>query len=526
MRLPILIVCVPLFAPSSAVEAQALTPSGSEFQVNSFTANMQNLAAISSDADGDFVVVWSRQSDGSDYGIFGQRWSSSGTRLAAEFQVNASTETTQTRARIAAEADGSFVVAWFSFLQDGDTGGIFARRFAADGTPQGIDFQANSYTPSYQNLPAVAADADGDFVIAWSSEGQDGDQNGIFARRFNSVGVAQAVEFQVNSHTAGNQDFAAVSSAAAGSFVISWSSYGQDGDNYGVFARRFDSGGSPQATEFQVNAFTALSQFRSAIAHDDAGQFVIVWTSFEQDGSQPGVFARRFGSTGQATGTEFQVNSFTGNDQQRPSVAFDSAGDFAVVWQGYGVSGVDEIFARAFDSAGAPKGADFQVNSTGAGLQIYPAVASTGSFVVVWTSAGQDGPSGQDGSYGGIFARRLQASVLPVLDLDGNGSLGALTDGLLFLRHLFGFSGSTLSGGAVGGGCTRCDGASIAAYIVGRGLTLDIDGDLALQPLTDGLLVLRYLFGFSGTALTTGATSSSCSRCDAAAIVPYLQTLD
>jgi hypothetical protein len=153
-------------------------------------------------------------------------------------------------------------------------------------------------------------------------------------------------------------------------------------------------------------------------------------------------------------------------------------------------------------------------------------VASTGSFVVAWVSAGTDGPSGQDGSYGGIFARRLAPSALPTLDLDGNGTLGPLTDGLLFLRHLFGFSGATLTNGATGAGCTRCDGAAIASYVAGQGLTLDIDDDLALQPLTDGLLVLRYLFGFSGTPLTTGATSSGCNRCDAGTVVPYLQTLD
>ena len=68
--------------------------------------------------------------------------------------------------------------------------------------------------------------------------------------------------------------------------------------------------------------------------------------------------------------------------------------------------------------------------------------------------------------------------------------------------------------------------ASITAHVAGHGFALDIDGDDALLPLSDGLLVLRYLFGFSGTTLTTGAVGAGCTRCDAAAIVPYLQTLD
>ena len=77
-----------------------------------------------------------------------------------------------------------------------------------------------------------------------------------------------------------------------------------------------------------------------------------------------------------------------------------------------------------------------------------------------------------------------------------------LTDGLLVLRARFGFSGSSLTLGAVGENCMRCDSATILSYLIGLGLTLDIDDDGTLQPLTDGLLILRFLFGFGGTTLT------------------------
>ena len=55
---------------------------------------------------------------------------------------------------------------------------------------------------------------------------------------------------------------------------------------------------------------------------------------------------------------------------------------------------------------------------------------------------------------------------------------------------------------------------------------VDIDGDGLYLPLTDGLLLLRFSFGFSGaTTLITGAVSGSCTRCDAPSITAYLQTL-
>ena len=101
-----------------------------------------------------------------------------------------------------------------------------------------------------------------------------------------------------------------------------------------------------------------------------------------------------------------------------------------------------------------------------------------------------------------------------------------MTDGLLLLRYLFGFTGTTLTGGAVGGGCDRCDAASIHPYISSLLGALDVDADGAVAPLTDGLLILRFLFGFTGTTLTSGAVGNDCERCDAGDIATYIQGLE
>ena len=55
--------------------------------------------------------------------------------------------------------------------------------------------------PTTSTTPSVAVDADGDFVVAWTSAGQDGTAYGVFAARFNSAGAPQGAEFQVNTYT-------------------------------------------------------------------------------------------------------------------------------------------------------------------------------------------------------------------------------------------------------------------------------------------------------------------------------------
>jgi hypothetical protein len=84
---------------------------------------------------------------------------------------------------------------------------------------------------------------------------------------------------------------------ADGDFVITWHSEHQDGSADATLARRYNAIGEPQGDEFLVNTFTTQSQFASAAAMDADGDFIITWTSITQDGSTDGIYAQRFGST-------------------------------------------------------------------------------------------------------------------------------------------------------------------------------------------------------------------------------------
>ena len=110
------------------------------------------------------------------------------------------------------------------------------------------------------------------------------------------------------------------------------------------------------------------------------------------------------------------------------------------------------------------------------------------------------------------------------LDIDSDGQTGALTDGLLILRHLFGFSGTTLTDGAVALGASRSSPETVREFLLTNATELDVDGDSETDALTDGLLILRYLFGFRGDTLISAALSGSASRSEASDIESYLSS--
>src|SRR6185503_20432602 len=102
------------------------------------------------------------------------------------------------RPAVAADAAGNFVVVWASYLEDGSLYGVFGQRYAGAGTALGSEFRVNTYTTGAQTFPSVAADAAGNFVVVWHSNGQDGSSFGVFGQRYSSSGTPLGPEFRVN----------------------------------------------------------------------------------------------------------------------------------------------------------------------------------------------------------------------------------------------------------------------------------------------------------------------------------------
>ena len=290
------------------------------------------------------------------------------------------------------------------------SGCLLAMGTRAAAQPVGSAFQVNTFTTGLQGAPALGSAANGGFVIVWESFGQDGDDIGVFGQRYDANGVKQFGEFQANVYTSGPQAAPDIGVAGDGSFVVVWQGYGgePDSDNGDVFARRFPAAGGMPGAEFQVNVNDAAApsyEGAAAIAATTSG-FVVVWDDYED------VFARRLDSAGAPLGAPFPVNTTTTGFQGSADVAGTADGGFVIAWEdgyfaGDGADGAGYgVFAQRFDAAGNTAGGEFQINTTTLGDQYAVSLAPSagGGFVVVWQSYAHDGADSA------VFGQRFGAA--------------------------------------------------------------------------------------------------------------------
>jgi hypothetical protein len=135
---------------------------------------------------------------------------------------------------------------------------------------------------------------------------------------------------------------------AGGNFVITWSSHNQDGSGWGIYGQRYNKAGVPQGGEFQINTYTHDDQEYSTVAMSANGNFFVTWSSHNQGSSYWGVYGQQFNAAGATLGNEFQISTTISGDQQYSSVAMDSKGHAVVVWSGNGPGDNAGVFAQRY----------------------------------------------------------------------------------------------------------------------------------------------------------------------------------
>jgi hypothetical protein len=304
------------------IYARFLTPTNTfltstDLVVSTVTNNFQINPAVAVLNNSNVVVVFGSFDQAGPYtlqDVYGQILSPTGQKVGTNFLINQFTAYNQRTPAVAALPNGGFVVAWVSEQEqaainepgidntNGTSAGqivlpsvdIFARLYNGSGVAQGGEFLVDTNALNPCANPAVAAAADGSFLVAWSGRDMVNTTNGwdIYARTFSSAGAGGATAL-VNTHLPGNQ-YAPHISAIAGDYLLVWTSMGQDGSREGVYGRFVHENGSPVGGEFRVNTTTVSQQMQPAVASDGANQFLAVWTGFTPSPNSFDLYAQRF----------------------------------------------------------------------------------------------------------------------------------------------------------------------------------------------------------------------------------------
>ncbi|MBT4668248.1 MAG: hypothetical protein HOC17_01755, partial [Candidatus Ruthia sp.] len=331
-----------------------------ETQVDSNSYTEEGSPDIAILRDGNYVATWmAYHNDGTYYGIYAQKIDQNGDFIGDETKVNTYDSARQlghNYPSISALHDGGLIITYTSRGQDDYGDGIYAQRFDVNLNKIGDEFQIEK-TGIYPDITTLN---NGHFVVAWQSDNQDGSGIGIFSQIYNTGAGKVGSEFRVNTYTQNNQTNPSIATLKDDGFVITWSSYNQDGSDYGIYAQLYNNDGSLAGNEFQVNTRTYAHQSGSSVTGLADGGFVIVWNSEMQEGGRDkgtGVYAQRFNSDSTLNGDEFHVNSYINGDQGSAKVVGLGNGGFIVTWKSENKDNSDyDLYAQRYDSDGSALG--------------------------------------------------------------------------------------------------------------------------------------------------------------------------
>jgi hypothetical protein len=320
--------------------------------------------------DGGYLLGWPvRQTDGAgfEHNLFAQRFDASGAPVRAVQQINSTTLSSYLYPTISAAglADGGYVVTWGAAVPLQTDRDIYARRFGADGTPCpcGAEKRVNTLISSpnliTRSNPAVAALADGGYVVIWSGSGHSAFRGtAIYAQRYGASNSPVGPETMLTLGTSGDL-FSATSPAVSGltgggyavTYVLARS------ETIPVIAvQSYRADGTMLATQSPVNPLLAplpnCTRFGAvvpclrpvespAIASLDDGGFVVVFN----EGIGPAAteaYSRRYGVDGAPTGPPIQLASGF-----QAAVSGTSQGGFLLSLQHFD-GNRNGIFARYF----------------------------------------------------------------------------------------------------------------------------------------------------------------------------------
>lgn len=443
-------------------------PIGAEFRVNSPLSNTAQKLAVSINSNGNFIVAWQGNLETGQQGIYAQIFDKSSNKIGDQLTVY--TQAVYKGGNyvygplVYSDRLGNFNIFW---SESGDIQGLFTQKYQSDGSKIGGKILLSSQ-PSVDQT-AVAFTSRGDYIVAWVGVDDAAKSSpGIFAQRFNSAGSKLGGMFRVNNTIVGSQISPAVTADTQDNYIVAWIDFQPDanGDipffaNAPVMVQRFDKDGREIGTEAVLYQSTFLMEDNYPLIKSDRSDNILVsWVNIEgtwggwKESIQASYFDKNWqklgGPTiinhqispsssyypyvdmgmnlnGDAVYTWFDTSSqddrirmystknfyniginkeflvATSVDQsfnlKTYNTAIDAEGNFVATWvhQDPNSSNYPSIiFAQRFDRFGNKLGEIFRVNSS-IGYYLYPpsiAMDPNGNFTIIWNTGYCSVPNG------------------------------------------------------------------------------------------------------------------------------------
>jgi hypothetical protein len=361
-----------------------------EFQVSSRAGNNVSYLNITSMPDGGWLACWQLgTSSDPNKGIYGQRYDAEGEPFGEEFKINTSESSATYTDGVYLEVlkDGGWLVIWTN--PSDSPGVLFAQRFAANGSPVGSEFLIDTHANSdqHQEVPVIAALADGGWVVVWDTLNYQGNSVGVFGQRYTNNGVETGGVFQIDSQPpAGDEADPTIAALADGGWIVVWQKINPADLDNDIYARRYNANGVSVSDEFRVNSSVDGEQRWGSVLELSDGGWIIVWESRPSTEIQGfyNILARRYDADGNPLGEEFQVNTSTNSGQGSANITGLQDGGWLISWTSYEDenlrSPAELSKARRYDASGVPIGAEFELGAPYAqttGLE-------NGGWAIVW----------------------------------------------------------------------------------------------------------------------------------------------
>ena len=385
---------------------------------------------VANDASGDFAVVWPSPSANM---LYGRLYAANGTPKAAAFPIVLSSNYVSNPA-IAMNGSGDFVVLWVvGFYENGKLERLIqGQRLSGDGSLLGAVFEvARIEQPATDVLPAVAMDADGDFVVAWSRTRQRdfgayyttwlGSVAGsLHARRYKSSGEPAGLPILVESdlmlmsdivdslhllphhyyHTYDLHLAPALAMDDNGDFVIAWENGNLLLGNVAVEGKRYGADGLQRGLKIRVSPPDQAVARLPAAGMDAAGNFVIAWAGAPDASSPLQLYLQRYAANGRAQGDRIAMDGDVSGAYwpSAPALAMQADGEFVISWLDNpdGDPYVRKVYAQCYGSDVGTQGGSILIDDKAshdayASTYAHPWVAidGDGDFTIAW-NAGPD----------------------------------------------------------------------------------------------------------------------------------------